>query len=226
MESGPNYASEPIGVVVVEDSVMLRELIESVVSDTPGFELVGSAGSCRQATENIDWERVSFAVLDLHLPDGLGVALGAHVREWNQRSRIAILSDHRRRSLLSSLTAEEVPYWSYILKSSLDGRQHLSELLVRASAGSYIDPNIDVAGGQVEETINNLSDQQRRILGLVARGLSNGAIAKQLFLSEKSVEYNLTQTYQARGLSGDASANQRVSAAVMYLQRFTPDTHI
>ena len=226
MEPGPTSAGEPIGVAVVEDSVMLRELLENVVNDSPEFELVGSAGTCRQATEGIEWDRVSFAVLDLHLPDGLGVALGAHIREWNQAARVAILSDHRRRSLLSSLTADELPYWSYILKSSLDGRRHLADLLAKAAVGSYIDPNIEVSVGKAEEAINNLSDQQRRILGLVARGLSNGAIAKQLFLSEKSVEYNLTQTYQALGLTGDASANMRVSAAVLYLQRFTPDIHI
>ncbi|CAB4967731.1 unannotated protein [freshwater metagenome] len=186
----------------------------------------GYRGGFREAAQLIDWARVDFATLDLHLPYGLGLELGRRVRERYPRLRIAILSDHRRRSLLTSLTSEELPFWSYILKSSIDGRMHLSELLRKASRGAYIDPRIDVAGGPTEEAVNALSEQQRKILGLVARGLSNSAIAKQLCLSEKSVEYNLTQTYVALNPTGVNSANPRVSAAVLYLRRYAPDTHV
>jgi hypothetical protein len=51
-------------------------------------------------------------------------------------------------------------------------------------------------------------------------------LRKQLCLSEKSVEYNLTQTYVALNLTGDSSANPRVSAAVLFLRRYAPDTHV
>jgi hypothetical protein len=47
-----------------------------------------------------------------------------------------------------------------------------------------------------------------------------------LFLSEKSIEYNLSQIYQALELTGDSALNQRVTAAVLYIRRFAPDTHI
>ena len=205
---------------------MLRELIGDAVAEVPEMRLVGSAANCHEATELIDWSKVSFATLDLHLPDGLGIDLGRWLRERYPMLRIAILSDHRRRSLLAGLTATELPFWSYILKASINGRQHLAELLSSAAHSSYIDPQIDIAGSRSEEAINGLSDQQRKILGLVARGLSNGTIARQLFLSEKSVEYNLTQTYVALGLAGDSGANQRVTAAVLYLHRYAPDTHV
>jgi DNA-binding NarL/FixJ family response regulator len=226
VDAGALDGNRVIRVAIVEDSAMLRELIEDAVADAPEMRLVFSAANCRDAAEQIDWARVDFATLDLHLPDGLGLELGRRVRERYPRIRIAILSDHRRRSLLTSLTSEELPFWSYILKSSIDGRMHLSELLRQASHGAYIDPRIDVAGGPTEEAVNALSEQQRKILGLVARGLSNSAIAKQLCLSEKSVEYNLTQTYVALNLTGDSSANPRVSAAVLFLRRYAPDTHV
>ena len=60
------------------------------------------------------------------------------------------------------------------------------------------------------------------MLGLVARGLSNSAIARELSLSDKSVEYHLTQIYQRLGILGDSEANQRVLAAVTFLQQYAP----
>jgi len=222
----PPSANSSIGVAIVEDSALLTDLIVEAVDDAREMHVIGTAGSCREALETIDWSEVSFGVLDLHLPDGLGLVMGRRIRERYPLIRMAILSDHRRPALLSELSSDELPFWSYILKSSIDGRAHLGEILRMAASGSYIDPNTTLGSSRVEEAINGLSDQQRKILGLVARGLSNATIAKQLFLSEKSIEYNLSQIYQALDLTGDSALNQRVAAAVLYLRRFAPDTHI
>lgn len=226
MDHTPPGGELSIGVAIVEDSALLTDLIVEAVAVTDGWRLVGKAGSCREALETIDWSQVAFGILDLHLPDGLGLKMGQRIRERYPLIRMAILSDHRRPALLADLSSEELPFWSYILKSSIDGRAQLGEFLAMAASGSYIDPNTTLGSSRAEEAISGLSDQQRKILGLVARGLSNSTIAKQLFLSEKSIEYNLSQIYQALELTGDSALNQRVTAAVLYIRRFAPDTHI
>jgi DNA-binding NarL/FixJ family response regulator len=72
-------------------------------------------------------------------------------------------------------------------------------------------------------TIAGLTAQQRQILALVARGLSNSAIGTRLTLADKSVEYHLRQVYARLGIGADTESNQRVTATVMYLKRYSLD---
>ena len=215
--SSPNH----VGVAVVEDSSMLRELIEEAIAEHPGLSLVASAGSVRDAMETITWADVQFATIDLQLPDGVGLLLGQELRARYPHLRIAILSDHRRPNLLEASPKDERHFWSYILKSSIDGRQQLGELLALAAHHSFMDQNANIGSGEAELLISSLTSQQREILALVARGLSNSAIGKNLALAEKSVEYHLRQIYSRLGLAGDNDSNQRVSATVMYLRRYS-----
>ena len=176
----------------------------------------------REAVSEIPWRSTQFATIDLQLPDGVGMELAQRVRASYPAMRVAILSDHRRPSLLDMLDTDELRFWSYILKSSIDGRRQLGELLALAATTAYIDPRVSAAGEAVL-LIASLTDQQREILSLVVRGLSNSAIARQMSLADKSVEYHLRQIYVRLGLPKDTDANQRVSATVLYLQRFSPD---
>ena len=212
-----------IGVAVIEDSAMLRELIEEAVAEHPSLHLTGSARSLRDAIEQIPWSETQFATIDLNLPDGVGLDLGNRVRSNYPNMRIAILSDHRRPGLLEAIPTAEMPFWSYILKSSIDGRQQLGELLAFAAAYSYIDPRVTGDAGDIELAIAGLTEQQRQILALVARGLSNSAIGTRLTLADKSVEYHLRQVYARLGIAADTEANQRVTATVMYLKRYSID---
>lgn len=215
-----------LGVAVVEDSAMLGELIEEAIQRHPLLQLTGRVRNARDAHDGIPWSQTDLASIDLHLPDGLGITLGKRVRVSYPQMRVLILSDHRRPSLLKGLDPSDVPFWSYALKSSIDGRRQLGDVIHRSATGAYIDPRIDTVSGSAEESIAALSEQQRRILALVARGLSNAAIATQMQVTDKSIEYHLTQIYGRLGILGDSEANQRVLAAVTYLQQYAPDTHI
>lgn len=211
-----------IGVAVVEDSAMLGELIEEAIDSHPQLRLTGRVRTVREAHESIPWAETQLASIDLHLPDGLGLSLAKRIRVSHPDTKILIFSDHRRPTLLESIDVSELGSWSYVLKSSIEGRAQLGEVLYRAASGGYIDPRIEAAASNAETLIATLSDQQRRVLGLVARGMSNSAIAKELTLSDKSVEYHLTQIYQRLGILGDSEANQRVLAAVTFLQQYSP----
>ena len=215
-----------LGVAIVEDSAMLGELIEEAIAGHPGLHVTARVRNARDAHDSVPWARTDLASIDLHLPDGLGISLGRRVRVSHPHVRVLVLSDHRRPSLLSGLEPEDVPFWSYALKSSIEGQRHLADVIHQAATSSYIDPSIHAVAGNVEVAIADLSDQQRGILALVARGLSNSAIAERLGVSDKAIEYHLRQVYAALGISGSTEANQRVLAAVSYLQRYAPDTHI
>ena len=200
---------------------MLRELIEEAVTEHPELYLIGSAGNVRDALETIPWPQVEFATIDLQLPDGVGLVLGQKLRLRHPQLRVAILSDHRRPNLLDVIPMDERHFWSYILKSSIDGRQQLGELLAFAAHHAFIDQNVTAESGESELLVASLTEQQREILALVAKGLSNSAIGRTLALADKSVEYHLRQIYLRLGLAGDSDSNQRVSATVMYLRRYS-----
>lgn len=218
--------SSSLGVAIVEDSAMLGELIEESIAQHPFLHVTGRVRNARDAHDSIPWAQTDLASIDLHLPDGLGVSLGKRVRVSYPRVRILILSDHRRPTLLSGLDAEDIPFWSYALKASIDGKSQLADVIHKAAVGAYIDPSIHTLKTDAEAAIGDLSEQQRRILALVARGLSNGAVASRIGVSDKAVEYHLKQIYAALQLGAASDANQRVLAAVAYLQQYAPDTHV
>lgn len=205
---------------------MLGELIEEAISEHPNLHVTGRVRTARDAHDSIPWNGTQLASIDLHLPDGLGWELGKRVRVSYPHVRVLILSDHRRPSLLDHLPDEELPFWSYALKSSIAGKRGLADVLHQAALGPWIDPRIDAAGSRAEAAIAELSEQQRRVLGLVAKGMSNAAIAQRLSVSDKAVEYHLKQIYSSLGFAPAAEANQRVQAAVAYLHRYAPDTHV
>lgn len=222
--SGSNAGT--IGVAIVEDSAMLGEFIEEAIDSHPALHVTGRVQTARAADTDIPWAETGLVSIDLHLPDEPGVALARRVRVSYPQMRILILSDHRRPALLSALSPEDVPYWSYALKSSIENRQALADIVYQSAQGPYVDPGLHVGGSDAQKAIATLSTQQRRILDLIARGHSNAAIAQTLNVTDKAVEYHVKQIYAALDLPPASEANQRVLAAVTYLQQHAPDRHV
>ena len=213
-----------LGVAVVEDAAIFREILAEAIEKHPLLSLTAMAGSQGEAVNTIPWAATTLVTIDLHLPDGIGIDLARKVRSTYPHVRVCLLSDHRRPPLIDELPEPERDYWSYVLKSSIDGRAHLGDLLFTAATQAFIDPRVMEAVTPTEEAVETLTVQQREILACVAQGMSNAAIARKLASSEKSVEYHLTQIYQRLGILGDKDANARVTSAVMYLQRYAPST--
>lgn len=219
-------AGATLGVAIIEDSAMLSELIEEAVSEHPHLHVSGSVRTAREAHTEIPWSQTDVASIDLHLPDGLGSSLGKRIRVSYPDVRVLILSDHRRPSLLEALQPEEIPYWSYALKASIEGRAQLSEIIHTAAMHPYIDPAIYTVSSAAESNLAALGEQQRKILALVAKGHTNAVIAERLGVTNKAIEYHLKQIYAALELAPASEANQRVLAAVAYLQMHAPDRHV
>ncbi len=215
-----------LGVAIVEDAAIFREILAEAIEKHPLLTLTAMAGSQGEAANQIPWATTNLVTVDLHLPDGIGIDLARKVRASFPHIRVCLLSDHRRPPLIDDLPEPERAYWSYILKSSIDGRAHLGELLFTAATQSFVDPRVKDSATPTEEAVETLTVQQREILACVAQGMSNAAIARKLASSEKSVEYHLTQIYQRLGILGDKDANARVTSAVMYLQRYAPSTRV
>jgi two-component system response regulator DevR len=185
----------------------LRELLEG-----SGMEVVGEASTAAEAIQRIPATRPDVAVLDVRLPDGNGVEVCREVR-----ARV----DGLVCLMLTSYTDDEALFEAimagasgYVLKQ-IRGNELVDAIRKVASGQSLLDPTATArvlqrlrSGDAADEKIAALTDQERRLLDLLAQGLSNREIAAQMYLAEKTVKNYVSNLLAKMGMA------RRTEAAV------------
>jgi DNA-binding NarL/FixJ family response regulator len=213
----------PIRVAVVEDEPLYRGLLEHYLRRHPRLEVVGAYADGPAALEGVPGVKPDVVTLDIELSGKLdGIQVGLALRKQLPRLGIVILSNHADPRFLGALPHEVTSGWSYLLKKSVSDIETLDRAVEGAANGNVtLDPAI-VAGirPRAGGPLARLTPRQRDIIGLVAQGLTNAAIAHRLVLAEKSVENQLTAIYGELGIDRrdvDPSIHPRVSAVLAYL---------
>jgi DNA-binding NarL/FixJ family response regulator len=187
----------------------LRDLLESA-----DFEVVGEAGTAEQAIARIPALRPDVCVLDARLPDGSGIDVCRDVRSVDPTIRALILTSYDDdEALFAAIMAGAA---GYVLKQV--GGDDLIEAVRHVAAGrSLLDPAVTArvlermrtgASDQPEE-LAALTDQERKILALIAEGLTNRQIGERMFLAEKTVKNYVSSLLSKLGLE------RRTQAAVL-----------
>lgn len=211
-------------ILIVEDEHLFRDLLVKSLSHLSHIEVIGSYPNGESTLELAAHDpRPDVALLDISLGEGYnGIETGLYLRKKYPQIGLIWLSHHVLPDLLSTIPEEEIPGTAYILKHScrdiatleraIDGVAH--RLVV-------IDPSLIQAMVQQRQSpISRLSARQLDILRLMAEGYNNNAIAQALFLSEKSIESQLTSLYAALNIhSTNSSEHSRVKAVLTYLQQ-------
>jgi len=212
-------SAAPVRVALLEDVPLLRRAIEETLEADPAFAVCAVASTCLQARTVFRASRPDVVLLDLFLPDGNGFDVGLELRRTLDDVRIIILSEHVQPEVLAFLDDSERPYWSYLLKTQIASSIDLIEATQSSRRRPTIDPAVQDRPLSAEALrLELLTDRQREILALVAAGMSNTAIAGQLHLTPKAVEYHLTQIYAQLQVGTESSANPRVKATLLYLR--------
>jgi DNA-binding NarL/FixJ family response regulator len=209
-------------VVLVEDEDLFRDLIAASLGAEEDLEVVGSFGEAISAlavTPSLDPDVV---LLDVQLRnDQDGIHLGLELRRMLPGLGIVVLSQHADPRFLAPLPSGAVDGWSYLLKSSVRDRTVLARAIRGTARGEVIlDPVFtERQRPKSGSPLARLPPRQREILGLVAQGWTNSAIAEHLVVAEKSVENQLTMAYEHLGLNrGDGARHVRVQAVLAYLR--------
>ncbi|WP_100345529.1 response regulator [Compostimonas suwonensis] len=210
---------EALPLVIVEDHALFRSMLVVSLSAVEEFEVVAAVASTSEARRVILPGAVRVAVLDIGLQDGDGIELGVELRRRDPQLGILLLSAVNAMDVLAELPADVAHGWSYLSKTSTANVAALTRAIRATARGeTVLDPTLVAASvAHPQSVLATLTARQYEILQLLAEGLSNGAMAQRLAISERSVHNHLTAVYAALGIDTDTGVNARVVAVLRFL---------
>ena len=190
-----------IRVFLLDDHEIVRRGLRDLIEATGDLVIVGESGSAAEATRHIPALRPDVAVLDARLPDGSGIDVCRDIRSVDPSIRVLILTSYDdERALVASVLAGAS---GYLLKA-LSG-EGIVEAIRRVAGGDDLtdQPQVQAlragwsAHAETDPRLRSLSPTERRILDLIADGLTNRQIGEHLGLAEKTVK-NYVSTVLAK----------------------------
>jgi len=203
----------PIRVFLLDDHEVVRRGLRDLLESEGDIEIVGESGSAKEAIARIPALRPHVAVLDGRLPDGSGIDVCREIRSVDPSIQALILTSYDDdEALFAAILAGAA---GYVLKQI--GGNDLIEGVRRVAAGqSLLDPTLTARvlervrnGPVVHEELGSLTEQERKILALIAEGLTNRQIGERIFLAEKTVKNYVSSILSKLGLE------RRTQAAVL-----------
>jgi two-component system response regulator DevR len=201
--------NDPIRVAVVDDHEVVRVGLAGLLQSHPDYAWAGEAATAAEAYQLMRRTPVDVLLLDIRLPDGSGVDVCRAWKEAQPDTRIIMLTSFGDDELLfASLEAGAA---GYLLKNAR-GRTLLEAIRTVADGGSILDPAVAdkvlrrATHPASQDPLDELTAQERRILTLIADGLTNREIGAQVYLSEKTVKHYVSNILSKLGLSRRAEA--------------------
>jgi two-component system, NarL family, response regulator DevR len=205
-----------IKVFLLDDHEIVRRGLRELLEAHEDLTVVSEAGTAAEALTRIPATRPDVAVLDVRLPDGDGVQVCREIRSQLPEVQCLMLTSYSDdEALFDAIMAGAS---GYLLKDVRG--QDLLDAVRRVAAGdSLLDPSVTGKvlerlrrGDEEDPRLKSLSDQERRILALIAEGLTNRQIAERMHLAEKTVKNYVSNLLAKLGMQ------RRTEAAVFYTQ--------
>jgi DNA-binding NarL/FixJ family response regulator len=212
-------ATDTIQVAILEDENMLRGLLSEWLETQPNTQVVDEFQSVEAFNHALttSLRTANLLICDVQLPDGDGItaALGA-LQVLDPKPGLVIISGRPTADLFTRLSENVDGGWAFLLKSH-NGLSNLVQAIAAVRSGLVmVDPNLKTIFNRMNRNVL-LTDQEYSVMERVSRGMSNAAIAGDIFTSEKTVERLLTLVYSKYGLVGiSKSENPRVRATLIY----------
>jgi DNA-binding NarL/FixJ family response regulator len=210
-----------IRVVVVEDEALFREMLVDALSQKSGLEIVGKTDDAEKAIALVRQTKPDVILMDIELAgkiDGIDAALA--IKKEDPEIGIVILSAHDNPRYVTSLPLGESAGWAYLLKQTVSDVSTVVQTIEGCARGMVImDPAVMAKlNPRRGSNVYGLTPRQQDVLRLIAEGYNNATIARELALTERSVESYINVIYQHLGLAGESEANMRVKAALAFLK--------
>jgi DNA-binding NarL/FixJ family response regulator len=219
---GPPLEAARLRVVVADDDALLREGIASLLREA-GHEVVGRAHDADELMLKVASCVPDVAIVDVRMPPGYaddGLVAAAEIRRAHPSVAVLVLSQHLEASYMLELVGDDASGVGYLLKDRVRDVAEFVDAVERvAEGGTAFDPEVvsSLVGGRRGALLDALSEREREVLGLLAEGRSNRAIAGQLALSPRAVERHVQAIFQKLKLPESEDDNRRVLAVLALL---------
>lgn len=214
----------PLTVAIAEDSVLLREGLTRILSDS-GIDVIAAYDNADDLLNRIKVETPDIVLLDIRLPpthtdEGMRAAL--RIRGDHPAVSVLVLSQYVELGLAMQLLSESAEGVGYLLKDRIgDVADFLDAVRRVAAGGSAIDPQIVstlLHRRRADGPLEHLTPREREVLGLMAEGNSNAGIAARLVITQRAVEKYVSSVFDKLELPSTGTESRRVLAVLLYLR--------
>jgi DNA-binding NarL/FixJ family response regulator len=211
-------------VVIADDSVLLREGLSRLLEEA-GFEVAGQAGDAEDLIRKVGAHRPDVAVVDVRMPPthtDEGLQAARRIRADHPETGVLVLSQYVEEAYALDLLSDSTERTGYLLKDRVSDVDTFADAVRRVAAGgSALDPEIVsllLGRRRRQDPLEALTAREREVIGLMAEGRSNSAIADTLVVTERAVEKHVTSIFSKLGLPPTVEDHRRVLAVLAYLR--------
>jgi DNA-binding NarL/FixJ family response regulator len=216
--------SDRISILIVEDSLLVRDSVERALSTDPEVTVVATAEDYDAAVELVDTHRPTIVVTDIRMPPTStdeGIRLARWIRTAHPDVGVIVLSQYAEPNYAAGLLEDGTAGRGYLLKERVSHFDELNDAVRQVAAGgTVLDPLVVealLAQPRSAPTLSRLTPREREVLSELATGFSNRTIAQRLVLSQRAVEKHINSIFAKLELTVDDSVDRRVKAVLMFL---------
>ncbi|MEU6548063.1 MULTISPECIES: response regulator transcription factor [unclassified Streptomyces] len=211
-------------IVIAEDDPLLREGL-ALLLRAESLDVVATAGTPDDALDAVDRHEPDVAILDVRMPPthtDEGIRAAVEARRRRPALAVLVLSAYVEQSFATELLTGGVGGLGYLLKERVGRVEEFLDALRRvAGGGTAIDPEVVAqlfTRSRRDTRLERLSPREKDVLGLMAEGLGNSAIAERLVVTEGAVHKHIRSIFAKLDLSPTDQLDRRVAAVLHYLE--------
>ncbi|MEJ6018641.1 response regulator transcription factor [Corynebacterium sp. H113] len=214
------HSGNGLRIVLAEDSPLLRAGVEAVLTHG-GHDVVAAVADGVALVDAVKATNPDLVITDVRMPPtntDEGLRAAATIRKSHPGLPIIVLSQYVSVAYLDDLVAHDGTHLGYLLKDRVAHVQHFLDAVAQVASGqTVIDPEVVRALlGASHGPLAELTEREKEVLALMAEGLTNGAIAEKLFVSEATVRKHVGGIFSKLPL--DPHTDRRVAAVITYLR--------
>ncbi len=211
-------------IVIAEDAVLLRAGLTRLLTDA-GEEVVAAVGDPVALLDAVARQHPDLCIIDVRMPPTFtddGIRAAVRIRADFPGTAVLVLSQYVEQEYASDLLAANTDSVGYLLKDRVaDVGDFIDAVRRVGSGGTALDPEVVaqlLARTRRQDPLERLTEREREVLGLMAEGRSNSAIAAVLVVSDGAVEKHVRNIFTKLDLPPDAGDHRRVLAVLRYLE--------
>ena len=227
MVRGTSLSGKVIRLVLAEDNFLVREGTAALLREIDEIDLVEAVEDLDSLLDAVDRHQPDAVITDIRMPPTQtreGVDATKRIRQSHPNTGVLLLSQYVEEAYVRELVEGDASGFGYLLKERVRDVEQLVQALRSVSGGGLVlDPRV------VEELISarerashaplrHLTPRELEVLDQMAQGRTNAAIAKTMFLSERSVERHINSIFSKLGLTEEADVHRRVRAVLAFLE--------